>query len=224
MASVYLDLVPPNDIPDLTTLHIYEAVAFDGPFAEIEVVTPVGDQGSYLSEYTTELAASIDNWFSVQWEDANGALTEMSEAIQGSAASVIMQIVERVKLRLPSVNEQIAYQEAQAVVEEIMGVTNPDPSTITYKKISGMTLFTLARILISDISFSAGGESWTAGLVSMKASTTAAKHDPDALLVIAARMLGISTSRIVQMCPPEIAGGLSQIVSADISRLQIEVE
>jgi hypothetical protein len=44
------------------------------------------------------------------------------------------------------------------------------------------------------------------------------------LLDEAARELGFSVSVIAQMTEIEIAAGLSQIVSADISRLMIEVE
>jgi hypothetical protein len=46
----------------------------------------------------------------------------------------------------------------------------------------------------------------------------------DSLLAEAARELGVGVSIVAQMMEIPIAGGMSRIVSADISRLLIEVE
>ena len=226
-ASVYIDFVAPNDLPDITKLHIYEATTPDGPWSEIEVVTPVGTQGDYITYYTTSLATSADNFFSIRWENVKGAISELSDPVQGNTRSVIADVTQRMLLRNPSLDEEIAYQEAAAVVEQYTGSLNPDPATISQQKLTGMTLLALARTQLSV--YAAGsttGDSWVAGLVSMKSSTgTSFNTDTfSALLKQAQSLLGISTSRVAQMCVPEIAGGLAQIVTADISRLMIEVE
>lgn len=224
--AVYLDFTPPNDIPDITTLHILEAVTPDGPFAEIDSVVGVGEQGSYLSNYTTANANSADNWFAIQWENSKGWTTELSEPVQGSTTSVVAEITSRVLLRNPEINEEIAAQEAEAVVEEITGSVSPDPSTISRKKMSGMVLLTMARSLMSGLLGQSEASSWSAGLVSVKAdsSSKASLDDIAALTKEAGRLLGISGSRVAQMCMPTIAYGLAEIVTADISRLMIEVE
>jgi hypothetical protein len=105
-----------------------------------------------------------------------------------------------------------------------------DPETVSYKVMEGLTLMIMAYTLISEMGQSASsssGTGWTAGLVSMKASTDSTVKSSwdsiDRLLARAQALLGVGFSRIAQM-EIEIAGGLSQIVTADISRLLIEVE
>lgn len=225
--SVHLDFVPPNDLPDLTKLHIYEGPTVDGPFAEIEVVNApnIGVAPNYISQYTTALATSASDWFTVAWEDSKGALTDQAEPQQGTAMGVPYEIVRRVLLRDPSANEEVAFEEAQAVVEEIYGNINPDPALVTAKKMSGMTILTMARIQLGNlIRTSTSTSSWSAGLVSMKSGdSTQSISGIKELLVEASKMLGLRMSVVAQMALPEIAGGMATIVMADISRLQIDV-
>lgn len=222
--SVHLDFVPPNDLEDLTTLHIYEGPTADGPFAEIEAVTAIGSYPNYISAYTTNLATSASDYFTVAWEDSKGALTEQEVPQQGTAMGVAYEITRRVLLRDSSVNEQVAFEEAEAVVEEIYGTVNPDPSTVTRKKMSGMTLLTLARVQLSELARSGSISSWSAGLVSMKSGDfTQGIKSVRELILEASRLLGMNTSVIAQFALPEIAGGLAEVVMADISRLEIDV-
>lgn len=225
--SVFLDFVPPNDNPDLAKLLIYEGPTKEGPFTLIETVDApaIGVYPNYISHYTTNLATALDNWFTIRWQDVKGALTPYADAIQGGTRSVVSEIVSRVLTSSPTTNEQAAAQEAAGVVEEIFGMVNPDPTLVKQRQYSGMTLLTLARVRFREMLTGGRFDSWTAGLVSMKSSNSAssAKEIRD-IIAEAQRMLGLSTARVAQVCLPSIAGGLSEIVSADISRLMIEVE
>lgn len=227
--SVYLEFVPPDEIEDLTKLIIYESDAPDGTFAEIEQVTAIGASGNYIRHYTTNLATSKTDWFAIRWEDSKGAQTEMSEAVQGGTRSVVADVVSRMLLRDPTLNPEIAFQEAEAVVEEVTGTVEPNPLSVSKKYLNGMTLLALARsqLYVFATGTSTAGDSWVAGLVSMKSSTgTATTNIANLkdLMQAASWMLGLSFSRVAQICVPEIAGGLAEIVTADISRLLIEVE
>lgn len=228
MASVHLDFVAP-DIPDLAQLEIYEATTPEGAFTLIETVTEIGVYPDYLSEYTTNLAVSDTNWFRIRWADEKGAVTGYSQAVQGNASSLVKKLVDRIQLRAPTVNEGVAVQVAEYVISEVMGTDNPYDPTLnpTYRQLEGMTLLGVARSLIHESAVSASDTSqWVAGLVSMKSgsSTETSTKIIDYLLKEAARALGFSFARIAQMAVPPIAGGLSEIVTADISRLMIEVE
>jgi hypothetical protein len=222
-----LDFTPPME-PDMAKLHILEAVASDGPFNEIDEVTAIGVYPDYISYYTTNNATAVDRWFAIQWETAAGVLGDISAAVQGGTITYVAEVVNRVMLRMPDADENIITQEASAVVEEILHVDPFDPVTanVKYKTWNGMALLTMARVQLSTYAAqSSTSNSFTAGLVSMK-SDSSNKLDLKGirdLMEEAGRLLGFSTARIVQMVVPEIAGGLSQIVMADISRLQIDV-
>lgn len=223
---VYLDFVPPNDLPDLTKLHIYESADKEGPFVEIEVVTPVGSVGDYITSYTTVLADDENDWFSIRWENSKGAFTPYSDAVQGGSRSIVADVVSRVMLRDPSLSEEIVFQEAEAIIEDIYGTTYPDPTTIKKSRLNGIAILAMARAQLASYaaSMSNSGQSWTAGLVSMKTGSGTTLNNVRDLLNEASRMLGMNVSVVAQMVVPEIAGGLSEIKMADISRLLIDVE
>lgn len=229
-ASVYLDFVAPNEIPNLTKLHIYEAAAKDGPYSEIEVVTPVGTQGAYISSYTTNLATSVTDWFAVQWEDSKGALTALSDGVKGGTQSLVAEIVSRMLLRDSSLNEQIAVQEAEAAVSDYYSVVDPytvDPSGVSAKILSGLTNLALARTYITKAITSSSKNKWVAGLVSLDTSSgsTVDANTVEALLKMANNDLGVNFSAILLIEEIEVAGGYTQqIVAADLSRSIIEVQ
>jgi hypothetical protein len=192
----------------------------------IETVLDVGVNGDYITHYTTNAAVSLTDWFSIRWEDSKGAVTPMSQAMQGGTRSVLSDVVDRMLLRDPTLNPEIAYQEAEAVIEEVTGTTTPNPLSLKKKTINGITLLALARSQLSSFASVSNADSWVAGLVSMKSSSGSSlniKGIQD-LMLAAQRLLGLSGSRVAQIVVPEIAGGLAQIVTADISRLMIEVE
>jgi len=204
VASVRLDFIPPS-LEGVTRLHIEEAPGQDGPFAQIELVTPVGTYPNYISYYTTQLATDVNYWFRIAWETADGVWTPYSQALQGGTRTLVQEIVDRVMLRNPSLNEIIVTQEAQAV---IAGVYNTDdPNSISVEdsnpvEIRGMTNMTLARSLIATSLASGGTASgFTAGLVSIKSGSTSA--DPtkaiEALIKAAQEDLGGGTSLVLLM-------------------------
>lgn len=230
-ASVFLNFTPP-DREDLVKLYIYESDDSDGPWTLIETVVPpaLGTYPDYISHYTTNLAGSNLHWFSIQWEDSKGAKTQQSNAIQGGTSTLVGEIVDRVMARDNSLDEQVVLAEAEALIERYFG-TDPytvDPSTVGYATKNSLAKMVQAKSMYSFLVTSTGSSSsWAAGLVSMKSSTTEVTTSLEiikSLLAEAARELGLQVSVVAQMTGLEIAGGFSQIVSADISRLLIEVE
>jgi len=222
MPDVRLDFIPTSE-PGMNKLHIYEAPAQEGPFSKIETVTfPVGQPPSW---HTTELATSKTNWFAIQWEDEKGATTDLSTPIMGGTDSVVANIVRRALLRDPNLDEEIVFQEAEAVAEEYFGGDLPE--TTSSRVLSGLTLWAMGRAKLFSLITSGSSSGWTAGLVSMKTDTSSGTNNLAGirdLMKEAARMLGLSYSRVAQVKYPEIAYGLSEVVSADLSRLLIEVE
>lgn len=228
MPSVFLDFTPP-DRDDLEKLHIFEATSVNGPWALIETVDEIGSYPDYISNYTTELATNSINWFSIQWEDDKGAKTDQSNAIQGGTETLVGDIVSRVHVRDASLDEQVVLQETEAILERYF---NTNPYTVPADSIGYATKNSLAKIIHAKSMFTTvlvstgSANSWTAGLVSMKSSTDT-KSNLDIIKYLmqeAARELGLGISIVAQMARLEIAGGFSEIVSADISRLLIEVE
>jgi hypothetical protein len=226
--SVAIDFTP-SERPDEAVLQIYEAPDPSGPWTMIDtVVQPaVGVYPNYISRYTTALATSLTDWFAIQWVDSKGAVTGLSDGVQGGTTTLISEIVSRMMLRDAAINENVAVEEAAAIVEWLY--PNVDPFTVlrtaaTLRRISGMAMLAMARIYILPGSSSAS--SWTAGLVSMKSSTSTVDRmkQIEFLAREAAKLLGMGYSVIAQAVLPEINQGFSEIVSADISRLQIEVE
>lgn len=226
MASVPLSFRPPES-ENIAALLIYEAAAADGPFALIDTVVEIGEAPNYIDQYETTNATSQTNWFAIRWRDVNGALTGLSASIQGGTELAIHKLVERIELRDPDVSERVAISVAEYVMESYL---NKDPydSTISlsYRQLEGLTLLALAQVQIGQLVSSAGStDGWTAGLVSMKSGTSTQSLDSlRKLMAEGARILGLGYSRVVQMAVPPIAGGFSEIVTADISRLMIEVE
>lgn len=232
-ASVFLDFIAPNEIPDLVSLHIFESSVPEGPFNEIEEVTAIGAQGSYITSYTTDMAVAVTDWFTIQWENSKGALTDMSAPVQGGAQSLVAEIVSRVLLRDSSLNEAIVAQEAEVAVSEFFKTQDPlsiPLQGVPLKTLSGLTYYTMARSYISkavEVTSVSGGK-WIAGLVSLDTSSSSTKTsywDNIAQLLKAANLeLGRSYSVILLLKEIQVAGGYSQIVAEDLSRTIIEVQ
>lgn len=231
MASVRLDFTPPT-IEGVTKLHIEEAPDKGGPFSEIEATTAVGTSPNYISNYTTQNASSTTYWFRIRWETGTGVFTPFSQALQGGTKTLVQEIVDRVILRNPSLNEIIVTQEAQAVVAQYFGTNDPNSVPVedaTYVEIRGMTNMTLARSLIATTLASGGSvSSFTAGIVAIKSGTTGA--DPtkaiEALIAAANDDLNFNYSVILlfKSVESEILGrSQGQVVTADLSRVIVEV-
>lgn len=228
MASVFLNFVPPNDVPDLVSLLIYEAPDQAGPFNQIETVTAIGSPGAYITSYTTDQAVNENDWFAIQWENSKGAFSTMSSAIQGGTTSVVSEIVDRVLLRDPTLKEQVVAQEAAGVVESYCGTLTPDPATLTYNQMSGLTLLTMARCYVVRVASGTGtAQSWTAGLLVEKQATTAAAQSMktiEDLIRLANVWLGRTYTMIALMKEIPVAGNsVSMLTGVDISRSIFEL-
>lgn len=226
MASVPLRFVPPNDTADLTTLHIFEAPASTGPWVEIDTVTAIGTQGSYIDHYTTDLASSETDWFMIQWEDSKGGKSEPSAAIQGGTTTLVSEIVSRVSLRDANVSEEVAAQEAEAAIESIFGTTAIDPATVTRQELSGLTLLTLARCYLMVVYAFQHAQKFSSGLISVDTGVKSARtlDDIQKLINAANTLLGRNYSAILLMEEVTVADGVKQLVDVDVSRLIVEYD
>jgi hypothetical protein len=173
MVSQYLNFLPPS-APNIDALLIYEGPTSAGPFALIETTTNVGSPPNYITEYTTDNATSHTNYFVIQWRDDDGNLGEPSAPIKGNTQTVVAEVVERVLLRSPNLDERIVVQEAEAIIEYVFNKNPYEVSIdeVTYTQLAAMTdlalvysTFTTQTIAQASTSSVA---SYTAGLVSEK--------------------------------------------------------
>jgi hypothetical protein len=226
MATVILDFLPPEDT-DIVTLHVGESPDSDGVFTEL-ATHPSGSYPDYISKVTVTDAVSVDDWFRIAWENDSGGMTQWSDPVQGNTTTYLSKLIDRVLLRAPNLNENVVAQEAEAIIEEVLHVDPyaSDSLTVKYKIWNGMTLMTIARAQLTELAAqTSSSASWTAGLVSLKSDSASALTIQGVrdLIDEASRLLGYSSGRIAQMVVPEIACGYTQVVMADISRLEIDV-
>lgn len=220
MASVPLDFLPPIE-DNVVELRIFESPTSTGTFSEIERVTSVGTYPNYISRYTTALALAVDDWFAIQWVDDKGAVGPMSNPIKGGTTSLVSQIIQRVRERDSSLDENVVAQEAEGVIQWVLG-DNVDPYdpdlSVSYRQLNGMTYLVMARAYTVQAVTTSGGaiDSATMGLVSFKNSSgSTSKIDVGSLIDLANRELGIATSFVLQL--EEISQ--SPYIVADFSRL-----
>lgn len=227
MASVILDFIPQ---PGYTKLHIFEAPT-EGAAPGGLIETVVIDPASPPTRYTTNLAGSSTDWFSIQWEDDKGGLSPLSDPVQGGTFTVVNDLINRVLLRDSSLDEQIVAQTAEWVVSRVLGVNDPyavDPSTVTIDQMEGMTLLTLARSHIHTMVASASSSaSYTAGLVSQKSEAGGSKNTRDLiewLLGQANDLLGLRFNVVMLMPEIDPTGmGSTTSIEWDHSRLLLGV-
>jgi hypothetical protein len=225
---VRLDFNPPS-VPNIVKLYIYEALAADGTGeALIETVVPpnLGTYPEYISRYTTALANSNNNWFSIDWEDDKGAKLGQSERVQGGTNLLINQVVNRVMLLDPTLNENAVTFEVEAIISDVFNTQEPyDPDLVaTYGQMRGMTYLAMARSLIVESIKATETESVTLGLVSMKGSTSRdVAKDVERLIDLANSDLGILTSVVMQLEAVQYGLG-SKGIEYDQSRLMMWYE
>lgn len=224
MASVRLDFVPPPD-PDLVELRIYEADDKDGPYSMIETVSTIGEYPGYISTYTTTAATAADKWFSIDWFDNKGGNYGQSEGIQGGVQLLLGEIVQRVMIRDPGINENVVYDEAEAVLEGFLppdtDIQNVPVEAATAREKSGLTLLTQARCYLFDLS--EGGVKYTVGLVSQETKDSRSLQSVKEMLRMAESIMGLSYSTILQMATTVSSNGNGEIVGIDRTRLLIEL-
>jgi hypothetical protein len=227
MPSAPLSFTPPLD-EGIVALRIHEAPTADGPFVQIERTLQVGTYPDYISHYTTDQAVSATDWFAIQWEDYKGALSSLSVPVKGGTETLVHEITERVLLRDGTVNENVAAQEAEAVIESYFQADpySVDPSTVSYTILSGLVMLTLARSYLMGLYASGSGKKFTAGLISLDTTATAKRSLDDIQKYINAAntMLGRTYSAVLLLKEIETGGGLKQLVDVDTSRLIVEYD
>lgn len=231
MAVVTLDFLPPLE-DDVVALRIEESPTAGGVFTEILRTTAVGTAPNWITKYTTSAATDPAYWFRIRWELASGQLTPYSEAIQGGTTTLVAMLVDRMLLRDPTLNENIAAQEAESAISTYFGVDDPfsiDPSTVSPKVLSGLTLLALAySYLFVTVVSSGSTQKFTAGLVSLDSGTQSSTQnrivDLEKMLDMANLLLGRRYSVVARLAEIETGGGFTQLVTADLSRSIIEIQ
>lgn len=213
MASVYLKFVPPPNTHDLAKLHIWEAPAADASFSKIDTITSIGSFPDWIDFVETTNAVNDLDWFAIQWETSTGVLTELSAPIQGRSETLVGEIIDRVMIRSPLLDENVVQQEAETVISE---VTKLDPytvdrSAVTYKQKSGITFLTMARAMLSTILVQSGStQSYTAGLVSQNLGTSSQQQQSlkniEQMIEWAKRDLNMDFSIILEIQRCAVAG------------------
>jgi hypothetical protein len=226
--SVSLKFTPPED-KDMVAMKVYESDVIDGAYTLIDTVNDIGTYPTYIDHFTTALAVSKSDWFSIEFIDNKGAVTARSNPVQGGTETLVGDITDRIMLRDPQVNENIARELAEATIEQYF---SKDPYTVDvddvkYRIKIGLTFLALASIytVASNSSMGTTG-SWVAGLLSMNNTTsvTASAQNIAALEKEASKWLGKSIAVVAHLAEIEIVRGLAEIASADHSRLLVEVE
>jgi hypothetical protein len=177
MAAVPLTFIPPEE-PGIAQLHIFESpTGDDGTFIEKDTV-PAGDYPDYINHYTTHNAASVDNWFAISWSTVDGAQSPLSQPIKGNTTTLIGELVERVLLRSPELDERLVMEEAEATISYIYKVD--DPYTIDVNTVNPLWLTSLAELaLIASLyvtvsNVGATALDYSAGLISERQSIDSA--------------------------------------------------
>jgi len=230
MANVRLDFSAPN-LPDLAKLHIYEGTTPTGVFSEIEEVADIGDYPDYISYYTTQNAASVDNWFAIEWEVTGGAFLGLSQAVPGNAQTLVGKIVERVMLRDPSLDELIVTQEAETAVSMYFNTNTPLSvlaSDTSLQILAGLVLLTIVMSSLTLVVAQGSSEDYTAGLVSQKSGTNmlqANRAAMEALLKRANELLGLNYTLVMLLEDIDPTGtGARSSIEWDQSRLLVTIE
>ena len=224
MASVYLRFSPP-DRDDIVKLHILESSTMNGALTTIEEVTDIGTFPNYINDYTTDQAGNNADWFAIQWEDSKGAFTNISERLQGGTKTVVLELIDRIMLRDPSIDEELARQEAEITLSEYFRTDDPyaiDPSTVTYAEWGGLTYLSLARIYISEILIGSNVSGYTAGIVAQQqGNTQKSLADVQRLIDEGNRLLGRNYSLVMQLEP--VSFGTVTGAEIDQTRLLVEL-
>jgi hypothetical protein len=169
MAALPLTFIPPEE-PGISQLHIYESpTGADGTFTEIDTIS-AGSYPIYIDHYTTQNAISIDDWFAIAWSTVDGVVSPLSEPIKGGTTTLIGDIVQRVILRSPDLDENVVLQEAEATVCYLYRVDDPysvDETTVTpLWKNSLAELTEIATLWATTVNRGATAQDYSAGLIS----------------------------------------------------------
>jgi hypothetical protein len=226
MAAVHLEFLPPDE-DNIISLRVEEASSMLGVYTE-KATIPAGTYPNYIRDADVTGVTSGNDWFRIRWADSNGNFTPYSAPIQGGTITIVAQVMDRTILRDPLINPLVAGQEAEAAVSQYFMVDDPysvPSSEATPKILSGLTLLTLARAYTLRLITGGTQQKWTAGLVSMDQGSTATQSWAaiDKMIELANNELGRNYSRILLVEEINVAGGVRQLKSFDVSRALIEL-
>lgn len=205
-ASQSFAFIPP-DTPGITTLHVEEAPSASGSWLEIDTTTAVGTFPGYISTYSTDSAFDATDWFRIRWSDGAGAFTPYSQPLKGTSSTVVGEIVKRAKQRNRRLDTNVLSQEAEAVIQYVLG-NHVDPydttllATLTYRQLNGLTYLTMANTMIAtDLGGGQNVASAGIGLVQFKSeqSSKSSATEIAALIELANAALNITTSFVLQI-------------------------
>jgi hypothetical protein len=200
-----LVVIPPTE-PGIVTLHIFESpTGADGSFVEIDQLD-AGTYPDYNTEYVTQKAISDTDWFAIAWSTSSGIISPLSEPIKGGTSTLVGDIVERVLLRSPDLDENIVLQEAEATVSYIYKVDDPysvDETTVNPLWMTSLAeLALIAALYVTTVNLGATAQDYSAGLISERQSVDT-RTTLDNLTRMEKRLLrrlGIGGSLIASIC------------------------
>jgi hypothetical protein len=203
--DVTIRFVPPDD-PDVGALRVYEAPAVSGPFVQIDRTVDVGAYPDYIDYFITHNAADKGDWFAIAWEDTSGAEGVLSVAVRGGTETLVGMVLDRVRQRDRTLDENLVRQEAEGAIEFFF---NSDPYNIElanlpsnsmYRTLNGLAYLTMARAYLFLSAGSKEVQSATLALVSFRSESGSQRSvDVQELIDLANVALGISTSIILQL-------------------------
>jgi len=207
VASVYLRFIPPPNTHDLDKLHVWESPAADATFQKVQTFEEVGAYPDWIDFVEVTNAVNALDFFAIQWESSAGVLSELSSPVQGTKETLVGEIVDRVLIRSPLLDDNVVQQETEAVIEMVLPGIDPytvDRSMVTYRQKSGITFLVLARSLLTTVLVSSGNtQSYTAGLVSQTLGSSSQQQQSlkniEQMIEWANRDLGLNTSLILEM-------------------------
>jgi hypothetical protein len=223
--------ISPYEAPGAAQVKVYESAAADGPFVLIDTLA-AGNYPDYLTRIDTNLATNDADWFAVQWFNAaGGKLTPLSPGMRAQHNSLVQTLVDRVRMRDRSLDEDVVTQEAEGAIEAYLG-KNPYsadfyldlPSTTRYSVLNGLTYLVMARSMIDRLIKTSSVTKATIGLVSMQSGdTTTSVKNIQALIDLANELLG-RTYNLVMLLEEVKIGNSVHNTWRDQSRLLLQTE
>lgn len=224
--------INPYQAPGAASVQVYESATPEGPWTLIDTLA-AGEYPNYLTRVDTNLAASAADWFAVQWIAADGAdLTPLSPSMRAQSSSLVQMLVDRVRQRDSSLDEDVVTQEAEGAIETFLG-KNPYeadfyldlPSSERYSTLNGLTYLIMARSMIDRLIKTSSVTKATIGLVSMQSGDTSTSvKNIEALIDLANGLLNKSYSLVMLLEDIQIGNSIQGVTWRDQSRLVLETE
>lgn len=180
MAQVQLNFTPPIE-EGIVALLVFESVDPDAGYSLVDTHTSVGTYPGYINSYTTQNAVNVNDWFAIAWQDAQGNITPISEPVRGNTTTLVGEIMDRVLLRSPDLDENIVYQETLAVISYVYGTDDPfsiDVATVSELwKVELANLALVSTLYVVQVEHGTSAQSYTAGIISESSNSGSSIKD-----------------------------------------------